>query len=175
MKTPQKGSPSRSGRKPAQESRATEFRRMLIAWKQTPKSSRPSLRSLACELGTSHQLLTFYLKGLEKWQAEEYWRQAREIRARAIVEGRLLTQCEDQQAHAYDRAALRITTGYILRDQIERMKKESELRPLCWQEIKALKLFAHHFPEARELLQKCSQNSVKNQKNNLPPIPHWHG
>lgn len=58
----------------------------------------------------------------------------------------------------------------MLRDCIERMKKESERRPLCWQEIKSLKIFAGHFPEARELLLKCSQGSVDNQKNNLPPV-----
>ena len=45
------------GRKPKQESRAMEFRRELLAWKQIPEASRPSLRSLACDLGTSHQLL----------------------------------------------------------------------------------------------------------------------
>lgn len=55
-----------SGRKRNQESRATEFRRGLIEWKQTPEPSRPSLRALARDLGTSHQLLAFYLKDLEK-------------------------------------------------------------------------------------------------------------
>src|ERR1700730_1729737 len=46
------------GRKPKQESRSAELRQKLIEWKQTPESSRPSLRALARELGTSHQLLT---------------------------------------------------------------------------------------------------------------------
>jgi hypothetical protein len=55
-----------SGRKTEQESRATEFRQRLMAWKQTPESQRPSLRALARELGTSHQLLKHYLDGLEK-------------------------------------------------------------------------------------------------------------
>ena len=54
---------------------------MLTAWKKTPESSRPPLRALARELGTSHQLLAFYLNGLEKWRGEEYWRRAKEIRA----------------------------------------------------------------------------------------------
>ena len=82
MRIPQKGSRHASGRKPAHESRATEFRHSLTTWKNTPESSRSSLRALARELGTSHQLLTFYLKRLDQWQADEYWRQAREIRAR---------------------------------------------------------------------------------------------
>jgi hypothetical protein len=170
MKTPQKGSRPGSGRKLAQESRATEFRRRLTAWKQTPESSRQSLRALAGELGTSHQLLGHYLEHLGKWQAKEYWRQAREIRARAIAQGPPLTQWEDQQARAYDRVALRLTTGYMLLDHIKRMKEESERRPLCWQEIKGLKILARKFPEAHALLQKCSQSNAKNQKNNLPPI-----
>jgi hypothetical protein len=79
---------------PTQESRATEFRHSLTAWKRTPESLRPSLRALACELGTSHQLLTFYLKRLDQWQANDYWRQAREIRARVKTENRLLTAYE---------------------------------------------------------------------------------
>ena len=46
-----------TGRKPKQESRSAEFRQILMAWKQTPEALRPSLRELARELGTSHQLL----------------------------------------------------------------------------------------------------------------------
>ena len=67
-------------------------------------------------------------------------------------------------AHAYDRAAVRVATGHMLRDCIERMKKESERRPLCWQEIKSLKMFARQFPEAQELLQTCSQEGRKKRK-----------
>jgi hypothetical protein len=153
-----------SGRKPAQESRATEFRRKLMEWKRTPESSRPSLRALACELGTSHQLLTFYLKGLGEWRAKEYWRQAREIRARARDEDRGLTAWEEQQARAYDRAGVGTMAHFILLESIERMKKESEQRLLCRQEIKALKMFARDFPEAQELLQKCLRDGVMKRK-----------
>jgi hypothetical protein len=156
------------GRKPKQESREAEFRERLIAWNQTRKTFRPLLRALARELGTSHQLLAFYLKGLEKWQGEECLRRAKEIRARAYDEGRPLTQWEYEQSRAYDGEGLRLMTGYMLRDQIECMKKDSECRPLVWQEIKSLKILARHFPEARELLQKCFQSSVTDQRNNLP-------
>ena len=62
------------GRKPNDESKAAEIRAKLAAWKQMPESSRPSLRELARELGTSHQLLSHYLQGWEKWQAKEYRR-----------------------------------------------------------------------------------------------------
>ena len=171
MKSPHRASRHVSGRKHACGSRATEFRYRLTAWKRTPDSSRPSLRALARELGTSHQLLTFYLKRLDQWQANEYWRQAREIRARVKTENRLLTPWEEQQARACDRAGLRIKTGLMLRETIDHMKKDSEHRPLVWQEIKALKILAPGFPEARDLLQKCSQSSVKTRKNNLPAVP----
>lgn len=53
------------GRKPIYESRAAEFRRVLTAWKTAPPSLRPSLRKLARELNTSHQLLEYYLARLE--------------------------------------------------------------------------------------------------------------
>jgi hypothetical protein len=157
-----------SGRKPKAESRGAEIRARLAAWKQTPEAVRPSLRALARELGTSHQLLAFYLRDLWKWQGEEYWREAREIRARARAENRVLTPWERQQAHACDRTAASTMVHFMLLDDIERMRKESERRPLCWQEIKSLKLLAGHFPEAHELLQKCSQNTMKGPKNNLP-------
>jgi hypothetical protein len=65
-----------SGRKTKQESRADELRQQLVAWEQTPESLRPSLRQLARDLGTSHQLLEHYLRGLEKWKHKELYRRA---------------------------------------------------------------------------------------------------
>jgi hypothetical protein len=129
-----------------------------------PQFSRPSLRALARELGTSHQLLSFYLKNLNKWQSKEYWRQAKEIRARANAEGRALTEQEEQQVYAHNRAAMRATVGPMLLDTIERIKVETERRPLCRQEIKILKILARQFPEAHELLQKRSQDGPKKRK-----------
>jgi hypothetical protein len=158
------------GRKPANESRARELRQELIAWKQTPEWSRSSLRTLACELGTSHQLLAFFLKGLDEWQGRQYLRQASQIRIAASDEDRPLTEWEAQRAEAFTRAGIQTVTGAILRNSIERIRKESEHRALCWQEIKSLTMLARRFPEAHELLQKCSQNGVKSAKNNLPLI-----
>src|SRR6266852_6759903 len=71
------------GRKHKWESRALEFYGRLARWKQTPESARPSLRALARQLGTSHQLLSHYLRSWAKWQAKECRRQAEEIRASA--------------------------------------------------------------------------------------------
>src|ERR1017187_2425250 len=79
-----------SGRKPKLESRSAEFRERLVAWRQAPGVLRPSLRALAREVGTSHQLLKHYLDGLEKWQYKERHRKATEesdqILARAMVD-----------------------------------------------------------------------------------------
>ena len=129
-----------------------------------PQFSRPSLRALARELGTSHQLLSFYLKNLHRWQGKEYWRQANEIRGRANAEGRVLTQQEEQQFYAYNRAAMRSMVGPMLLDTIERIRVETERRPLCRQEIKILKILARQFPEALEVLQKRSRDGVMKRK-----------
>jgi hypothetical protein len=164
MRALQKNLRPSSGRKCAQESRATEFRRALLLWKQAPESPRPSLRALARELDTSHQLLSFYVKNLHRWQSKEYWRRAKEIRARANAEGRALTQEEEQQVYAYNRAAMRATVGPMLLDTIERITVETECRPPCRQEIKILKILARQFPEAHELLQQRSQAGPKKRK-----------
>jgi hypothetical protein len=149
------------GRKPEYESRAAEFRQRLIEWKQIPESMRPSLRALARELGTSHQLLKHYLDRLEKWQYQERCRKAKqqseEIRARAAAEGRYMTAWEEQQVRAYDRAAMSAMVAPMLLDQIERIKQADKQGPLNCYQIKTLKLLARGFPEARELLQKYSQ------------------
>jgi len=76
------------GRKPKQESRAEELRQRLITWNQTSVRSRPSLRALAAELGTSHQLLKHYLDGLEKWKQG---RDLERLRANAKAKGVRLT------------------------------------------------------------------------------------
>ena len=88
-----------AGRKPRQRSRADEFRQSLIVWRETPVSSRPSLRALARELGTSHQLLKHYLDELAEWECKARYqraketaeREAAEIRARVKAEGRRMT------------------------------------------------------------------------------------
>jgi hypothetical protein len=157
------------GRKPKQESRAAEFRQRLLAWKQTPESLRPSLRALACEIGTSHQLLDHYLAGLEKWQYQERYRKAKEaseeIRARANAEGRPLTPWEEEQIHAYTRAAIRAMVMPSLLDNLEEIKQDAKRGPLHPAQFKMLKLFAKQgFSGAQELLQKCSQVGLKKRK-----------
>src|SRR5216684_3469563 len=79
------------GRKRISESRATEIRTRLVEWKQIPGPIRISLRALAAEMGTSHQLLSFYLRRWDKWQAKECQRSANDICARAEAEKRTIT------------------------------------------------------------------------------------
>src|SRR5215475_8708607 len=105
------------GRKRQGESRATELRQKLIVWQQMPESMRPSLRALAHELDTSHQLLTHYLEGIESWKARE---KAKRIRARAEVEGRELTISE-----CFDAI---IVPGVLA--QIEELRRTAKRGPL---------------------------------------------
>jgi hypothetical protein len=92
------------GRKTKQESREKELLEKLAQWQRMPKSSRPSLRALARELKTSHQLLVHYLARCEKRQYDELCRQKinerEEILARAKTENRDLTPWEYQQVLA---------------------------------------------------------------------------
>ena len=74
------------GRKPKQESRSAEFRQKLIEWKQIPEWLRPTLRALARQLGTSHQLLIHYLSGLDEWQRKKDLE-----RLRALAEAKNIT------------------------------------------------------------------------------------
>jgi hypothetical protein len=94
------------GRKPADKSHATAIRTLLLSWCQEPEEQRPSFRALAEELGTTHQLLGFYLKGLDKWQKQECHRKMEELNNRVQAENRLMSPVEQAQMVAYGRAAL---------------------------------------------------------------------
>jgi hypothetical protein len=145
-----------TGRKSAQESRSAEFRRQLILWKQTPGSLRPSLRALARELRTSHQLLAHYLDGLDKWQQEERYRNAmremKETSDRAQAQGRLLTPLEQERMITCCREGMKATLCL----KFERLNCEATRSPLDRKQDKMLRLFARHgFPGAQDLLQRC--------------------
>ena len=80
------------GRKTKQESRAAEFRQRLLEWKQTPVVLRPSLRALAREIGTSHQLLSHYLSALEEWRREK---ELEPLRTQAKAKNLILTMGDE--------------------------------------------------------------------------------
>lgn len=165
------------GRKRQDESRADEFRQRLLAWKQNPESLRPSLRALARELGTSHQLLQHYLNGLEEWEARVRYQRAKEraverskqIRARAAAENREMTMRECLDA---------IVVPEVL-DQIEDMRQRAKRGPLHSAEFKILKLWASQgFPGAQELLQRRAQIGTKEKKRFsqiVKETPHQEG
>jgi hypothetical protein len=113
-------------RKRNEGSHAIELRERLFDWKQMPESSRPSLRALARELNTTHQLLSQYLAGLEEWKANEYWRRAKEIRAVARANGRSMTPREEEQSRALDRRALCLFIESSLDDHVQKLEREIE-------------------------------------------------
>lgn len=82
------------GRKPRQESRSEEFRQALIAWMRTPAAIRASLRALARELGTSHQLLGHYLSSFEEWRWEK---ELRAFRAKAKAHNLTMTPAVERR------------------------------------------------------------------------------
>ena len=143
------------GRKPAYESRATEFRQRLIVWEQTPKALRPPLRTLADELGTSHQMLSYYRTGLDIWRAKE---EAKRIHARAAAEGREMTVRECLDAF--------ITPG-VLR-QIEELGQAARRGPLNRHQVQILKLYGRAgspgAKRANQILEKCRQMTPEEEK-----------
>jgi hypothetical protein len=132
----------RRGRKPVSQSRATEIRARLMVWKQTPEASRSSLRALAAEMGTSHQLLSFYLRRWDKWQMKEYQRKSQEICACADVENRTMTQQEQAKVVAYGRAALDSLIDSTVRDTLTTLRKAARRGKLSRQELRMAKLLA---------------------------------
>jgi hypothetical protein len=156
------------GRKPKLESRGTEIRARLTAWKQTPEYSRPSLRQLALELGTSHQLLSHYLESWAKWQEEECRRRAEEIRDRAWeIENRTLTPWEDQQARAYDQKAFQWMLEVVMAKAMRRFEHEANTSGLKRTQVKTLRILASRgYAKAQKILEKLSDR--QESKNNLP-------
>lgn len=120
-----------SERKPACESRAAEIRARLVAWKQIPETRRISLRALAVEIGTSHQLLSFYLNGPDKWQGREYQHKARDILARAQTENRNLTPGEEARTQSkLDHREARLAVLKTLRTESRNARTAPEFSPL---------------------------------------------
>jgi len=140
---------------------------MLDGWKQMPEAARPSLRALARELGTSHQLLRYYLQSWAKWQAKEYRRQAKEIRTRAEMESRPLTPWEEQQARAYDQEAFQWMIESVLEKNIMELARDANAGTLNRVQVKMLKLLASRgYPKAQKILEKLSGR--ERSENNLP-------
>lgn len=158
-----------SGRKPKKESRAAELRQRLGAWKRMPESVRPSLRALAREIGTSHQLLEHYLEGLEIWQAREYERRGAkeykrkrdEILAGATVEARSMTEWEEEQAGTCREKQWRAELSASFINRLWKIKQAAQRGPLEWHQVQILKTYAkYRYPGAEELLQKHGSRAL---------------
>jgi hypothetical protein len=142
------------GRKPADESNAKAIRTRLVSWQQAPEAQRPSLRALAQELGTTHQLLSFYLKGLSKWQQQEYHRKAQEIRDKGLG----ITYADEQQMIAYERAALNCMLNRALDGFVERLATGAKAEGWTKKRIKLLEIAAcKGVPAAQEMLASLKQ------------------
>jgi hypothetical protein len=148
------------GRKKKEESRAQEIRARLLVWKQSPESLRPSLRALARELGTSHQLIQHYLDGLEEWECRDRYEKAKERAERKAEEIRAGVEAEGRAMTVHEAIDVIVTPG--LHERIERIRQEARRGPLHPGQFKILKLWAEHgFPGAEEVLQKCASAGPK--------------
>jgi hypothetical protein len=150
--------PASRGRKTTYESRAPEFRRRLVEWKRIPEHLRPSLRALARELGTSHQLLAHYLVGLEEWEYEQRYRKAREMAQKKAAEIRARAQAENREMTMPELLDTIIAPG--MPDHIEKIRQEAKRGRLNWAHVKMLQIWARHFPQAKEVLEKYSQSAL---------------
>jgi hypothetical protein len=158
-----------TGRKTRQESRSAEFRQRLLIWKQTPEARRLSLRALARQMGTSHQLLGHYLIGLEKWRYKELCRKAKAqsdaICPRAVAENRDFTPLEEQQIRTCDRTIVQSLVAPYLLALFDLIKREAKCGPLHRCQFETLEMFARrNYPGAQELLQRCLQVGLKKKK-----------
>ena len=150
------------GRKLVSQSRAGEIRAKLLMWKQSPELQRISLRALAVELRTSHQLLGSHLRSLNKWQAKDYKGRAEEIRNLAWAENRRLTPWEESRAGALDRAAFQCMIESALAQALRRYEKELRKGKGRAGNLRPFRMLAQRgFPGAQNVLQKY--------KFSLPP------
>jgi transposase-like protein len=158
------------GRKPKQDSRADEIRARLVAWEQESESARPSLRSLARDLGTSHQLLSHYIEGLGVWQAKrqmaEYRRLKDEAEASAKAERRPLTPQEDEQMCFYGRKWVDHMLVVALEQTLMDWRRQARNRKLKAKQVKMLEELASDAPtglrgRARKILALNGTEKIK--------------
>lgn len=102
----------------------------LVAWRQIPETSRPSLRALARELGVSHQLLAYYREGLEGWRWRKELEQfradakAKNLRLTPAVERRYLawlTKMEARRVREAEKAVKWVRKNAALVESLKRL------------------------------------------------------
>jgi len=109
-------------------------------------------------MGTSHQLLSFYLKRLGKWQGEEYRRKANDLRARAKAENRYMTPGEEAQMIAYERAGFHSMIDSVVRDTLTTLREDARCGKLSRQQLRMAKFLARrgYSREIQEILAASS-------------------
>jgi hypothetical protein len=128
-----------------------------VSWSQASEGQRPSLRVLAKELGTSHQLLSFYLKGLSKWRRKEYLRKAQEIRDKGLG----MTYVDEQQAVAYERAAFQLMLDDALEPTFQRLEAGAKAGNLKPQELEMVRRAARYgIPRALKIKQDLTRRGL---------------
>jgi hypothetical protein len=123
----------------------------------------PPLRALARELGTSHQLLAFYLNGLDEWQCRERYRRAKETASRQAEGIRARAKAEKREMTMWECIEVKIFGRFI--DDVEDIRRAAQRGPLHRGQLKILKLLAKQgVPGAREALEQCSRAGLKPRK-----------
>jgi hypothetical protein len=160
--------PSKAGRKRLCESRAFEIRSKLQEWRLTPAAEKTSLRALAIEMGTSHQLLAFYLRRQGLWESEQYGGMVQQICDRASAERRQISNDERARIYTYTRAATSSLADFAVADNLRKLRAVSrEGRPLHRVHVRMAKLLVRTgCEEALDILKLDLE-----RKNNLPPGP----
>lgn len=129
-------------------------------------AQRASLRALAAELSTSHQLLAFYLRRQGKWESRQYRKMAQQICDWARAENRQITNDEQARINAYSRAAMFSLADFAVAEMLRKVRQVSrEGRPLRRMYVRMAKLLVRAgCAEALDILKLDLE-----RKNNLPP------
>jgi hypothetical protein len=121
-----------------------------------PEPARPSLRALARKLNTSHQLLKHFLDGLDDWEYKERFRVAQELAEQKANVFRARARAENREMTMRESLDVLVTPGML--DQIETIRQEAKRGRLNWAHVKTPKIWARHFPQAKEVLEKYSKS-----------------
>jgi hypothetical protein len=89
------------------------------------------LRTLAREIGTSHQLSSHYLQHWEKWQEKEWRRRAKELRGSAEAETRPWV-IDDllRKAEICERTAFQWMLDSAIRGAVKELEQKAKAGPL---------------------------------------------
>jgi hypothetical protein len=112
-------------------------------------------------------MLSFHLKGLHRWQQQEYHRKAQEIRDKGLG----MTYADEQQMLAYERAAFNCMLNRALDGTLERVAAEAKSQGWTKKHAEFVKLAAQKgHPSAQKLLQSIPSNLPVKRRDRLSPL-----